>query len=579
MISASLIVTIWFGLATGRSFWSSTPAGYGSQLADDYVLKTAYPLGNGRLGAMPFGPPSSEKLLLNVDSLWSEGPFEIANYSGGNPPDYAPKYPALSDIRVNIFKAGTGDVDGLLGSNSYLGPYHVLGNLTMAFDGFSNYSDYKRVLDLTTGTHRTEFTSDSSSRRAYVDVTTYCSYPDQICIWSVWSNVTIPRFSVGFENHLVSNGLTEVECGEDNHVRLIGLTQKGPPEGMKSEAVARLSKDSTATLPTSGAWMAQHVWDYFDYTQDLSWLKEVGYPLLKGGGEFWLPQLQEDRFSRDGSLVVNPCNSPEHGPTTFGCAHDQQEFHQVFDNILSSSVLVGDEDSYFLKSVAYALLRLDRGLHFTEWGGVKEWKIPDSYGYDVKNTHRHLSHLTGWYRYPGYSVSSYQGDYSTNTTIQAALEETLIARGNGTSEEADPGWGKVWRSAPWARLNNTDQAYIHLKYAVETNTAVNGLSMHDKKQPPFQIDANQGYGGAVPSMLSVDLPLPHDAGDDTVRTVVLGPAIPKAWAEGSVDGLRVRGGGLVHFEWDDEGIVARATLEGSRTKVRLVNKNGHALVD
>lgn len=50
MISARLVGTIWFGLATGRSFWSSTPAGYGSQIADDYVLKTAYPLGNGRLG-------------------------------------------------------------------------------------------------------------------------------------------------------------------------------------------------------------------------------------------------------------------------------------------------------------------------------------------------------------------------------------------------------------------------------------------------------------------------------------------------------------------------------------------------
>lgn len=151
----------------------------------------------------------------------------------------------------------------------------------------------------------------------------------------------------------------------------------------------------------------QHIWDHFDYTQDLNWLKKIGYPLLRGVGEFWLSQLQEDRFSRDGSLVVNPCNSPEHGPTTFGCAHDQQELHQVFDNILSSSVLAGEEDIHFLKSVAYALSRLDKGLHFTEWGGVKEWKIPDSYGYDVKNTHRHLSHLTGWY--PGYSVSSYLG--------------------------------------------------------------------------------------------------------------------------------------------------------------------------
>jgi hypothetical protein len=75
-----------------------------------------------------------------------------------------------------------------------------------------------------------------------------------------------------------------------------------------------------------------------------------------------------------------------------------------------------------------------------------------------------------------------------------------------------------------------------------------------------------------------NLPLPHDAGDDTVRTIVLGPSITKAWAGGSVDGLRVCAGGVVHFEWDDEGIVTRATFEGSKTEVRLVNKDGRALV-
>lgn len=321
--------------------------------------------------------------------------------------------------------------------------------------------------------------------------------------------------------------------------------------------------------PAAGAWMMQHVWDFFDYTQDTIWLKEVGYPMLKGVGEFWLSHLQEDEFSGDGSLVAIPCNSPEHGPTTFGCAHDQQEVSEVFDNILSAAAIVGDADSRFLSAVSAALSRIDKGLHITEWGGIKEWKIPDSYGYDVENTHRHLSHLTGWY--PGAAISSYLGGYS-NSTIQAVVEKTLAVKGNGTSEEANPGWGKVWRSAAWARLNNTDLAYFHLKYSVEANAAPNGFSMYDGKQPPFQIDSNQGYGGAVLSMLSVDLPLPHDAVPDAVRTVVLGPAIPRAWAGGSVQGLRIRGGGVVDFEWDDMGIVNRASLEGSKTKIKLVNK-------
>lgn len=70
-----------------------------------------------------------------------------------------------------------------------------------------------------------------------------------------------------------------------------------------------------ANYPVANAWMAQHVWDHFDYTQNVSWYRQTGYPILKGAAQFWLSQLVEDRHSQDGTLVVNPCNSPEHGPT------------------------------------------------------------------------------------------------------------------------------------------------------------------------------------------------------------------------------------------------------------------------
>lgn len=188
----------------------------------------------------------------------------------------------------------------------------------------------------------------------------------------------------------------------------------------------------------------QHVWDRFDYSQDVDWLRRQGYPLLKGIAEFWVSQLQDDDFFKDGTLVVNPCNSPETGPTTFGCAHYQQLIHQVFDNVLSSAALAGEKDAAFLEKVASSLARLDTGIHFTTWGGIKEWKLPDSYGYDGKSTHRHLSHLVGWY--PGYSMSSYAGGYG-NATIQDAVRHTLVARGLGNAEDANAGWAKVWRAA------------------------------------------------------------------------------------------------------------------------------------
>lgn len=319
----------------------------------------------------------------------------------------------------------------------------------------------------------------------------------------------------------------------------------------------------------------QHVWDYFDYTQDTTWLGETGYPLIKGIAEFWISQLQDDDFTKDNSLVALPCNSPEHGPTTFGCAHWQQEIYQVFEAILTGASIIEDDDEAFIDTVKSTMNALDKGLHFTSWGGIKEWKIPDSFGYDTQNRHRHLSHLTGWY--PGYSISSFLGGYR-NATIQSAVETTLDARGNGTASDADAGWAKVWRSACWARLNNTEKAYSELRYALDRNFAANGFSMYTRTEAPFQIDANFGFGGAVLSMLVVDLPLPYDS-EDEVRTIVLGPAIPAAWGGGNVRGLRIRGGGTVYFEWDEEGLVTKASLENSRTKVVLVNKEGAVLAE
>jgi alpha-L-fucosidase 2 len=147
-------------------------------------------------------------------------------------------------------------------------------------------------------------------------------------------------------------------------------------------------------------------------------MKRKGYPMLKGVVEFWLSQLREDVRNGDGMLVVNPCNSPEHGPTTFGCVHYQQLIHKVFDAALSVSSLVNEGDTSFLADVSSSLKRLDKGFHIRYWGQIKEWKLPDSEGYDFMNdTHRHISELNGWC--PGYSLSSFMNGYSK--TLQSRM--------------------------------------------------------------------------------------------------------------------------------------------------------------
>lgn len=329
-----------------------------------------------------------------------------------------------------------------------------------------------------------------------------------------------------------------------------------------------------ADYPASAAWMMQHVYDHYSYCQNATWLEEQGYPLMKGVSQFWLSQLQPDAYFNDGTLVVNPCNSPEHGPTTFACTHYQQLLHQLFTTTLSSSLVISDTDKEFVANLISALKTLDKGLHIGSWGEVKEWKIPDSYGYDFENdTHRHLSNLIGWY--PGYSLSSFLSGYS-NSTIQSAVATTLYSRGPGNGPDANAGWEKVWRSACWARLNNTDESYFELRYAIDQNFAQNGLSMYSGLSEPFQIDANFGVVGAVLSFLVVDNPL--ESGSEEGRVVVLGPAIPPAWAPGEVKGLRLRGGGIVDFEWDENGVVTGAHATGRTNSIMIVNKEGKELL-
>ncbi|RFU28792.1 hypothetical protein B7463_g7548, partial [Scytalidium lignicola] len=323
--------------------------------------------------------------------------------------------------------------------------------------------------------------------------------------------------------------------------------------------------------PASGAWMMKHVWDRYDYGRDESWYKSVGYPLLKGVAEYWIHELVPDLYTNDGTLIAAPCNSPEHGWTTFGCTHYQQVIWEVFDHIITGWVASGDTNATFLETVKTTQEKMDKGIHIGGWGQIQEWKI----GWDQPtDDHRHLSMLAGWY--PGYSI----GTYGWNSTITDAVNASLTARGNGTSD-SNTGWEKVWRVACWAQLNNTDIAYLYLKYTIDVNFAENGFSVYTTccwpYQPagPFQIDANFGYAGAVLAMLVTDLPVP--AASNATYTVLLGPAIPSEWAGGSVKGLRLRGGGSVDFSWDDNGMVTSAILHSRSLAVKIVNMAGKVL--
>ncbi|KAI5826662.1 glycoside hydrolase family 95 protein [Schizophyllum commune Tattone D] len=331
-----------------------------------------------------------------------------------------------------------------------------------------------------------------------------------------------------------------------------------------------------ANYPEANAWMMIHVWDHFDYTNDVDWWKAQGYPLLKGTAQFHLQKLIEDQYFNDSSLIVAPCNSPEQQPVTFGCAHSQQLLWQLFNAAEKGYEAAGDDDVDFLDAIRTTRDTMDKGIHIGFWEQLQEWKVDMD---DPDDTHRHLSHLIGLY--PGYAIASYNGSLqSTSSNASYTREQVLDAartslthRGDGAGPDANAGWEKMWRAAAWAQLGDADNFYHQLTYAIATNFGPNLLSVYTPgvANSTFQIDANLGHPGAV---LNALIQVPDTATSDEPLVVTLLPAKPEQWSSGAITGARLRGGTTIDLTWSG-GKLENSTItvaENARARdVRVVS--------
>jgi alpha-L-fucosidase 2 len=141
-----------------------------------------------------------------------------------------------------------------------------------------------------------------------------------------------------------------------------------------------------------------------------------------------------------------------------------------------------------------------------------------------------------------------------------------------TRGDQSTGWATAWRLALWARLGDGERAHsILLGLLGPVRTYPNMFDSH----PPFQIDGNFGGAAGILEMLV------QSWGGE----VHLLPALPKAWRQGEVSGLRVRGGVEVDLAWAD-GRPSRLALKGAPhgrvtlrlgTRVRTVELDGKGL--
>ncbi|GAA1960353.1 glycosyl hydrolase family 95 catalytic domain-containing protein [Agromyces allii] len=294
--------------------------------------------------------------------------------------------------------------------------------------------------------------------------------------------------------------------------------------------------------PDAAAWLAQHFWEHYLFTQDEEFLRERAYPMLKSVSEFWIDFLVEDA---DGTYVVTPSYSPEQGDFTVGASISQQIVTEVLTSTAAAADLVGEDDDTYLGELGDKLDHVYPGLAIGSWGQLKEWKVEQALD-NPGNQHRHVSHL--YALFPGSAVSP-----AETPELAAAARTSLEGRGDGGT-----GWSKAWKINFWARLLDGDRAHKLLGEQLKGSTLDNLWDDH----PPFQIDGNFGATSGVAEML-----LQSQAG----RIDVL-PALPSAWPDGSYSGLKARGDVEVGAAWQD-GSVREITLTPSRDgEVRVANQ-------
>ncbi|OLP46181.1 glycosyl hydrolase family 95 catalytic domain-containing protein [Rhizobium oryziradicis] len=315
-----------------------------------------------------------------------------------------------------------------------------------------------------------------------------------------------------------------------------------------------------------GAWLCQHFWQHYLYGADEQFLRDTAWPVLRSAAEFYLDWVIA---LPDGSLTTAPSTSPENSyfladgrrhALSIGATMDIAILREFFSTIVQAAAVLGLSQDPVTVAAAAALPRLP-AYGIAKDGQLLEWRedLPQA-----EHPHRHVSHLYGVF--PGSEISP-----EKTPQLADAAARVLEERG-----DTGTGWSFAWKIALWARLGRADMAYRNIGHlfnsvdpAIELQADMGGGLYPNLLTacPPFNIDANFGYTGAVVEMLV------QSQSDE----IVLLPALPPAWKAGEIRGLRCRGQIEIDMQWHN-GVLEELRIRSEIGQTRQFRLQGELLL-
>jgi alpha-L-fucosidase 2 len=303
--------------------------------------------------------------------------------------------------------------------------------------------------------------------------------------------------------------------------------------------------------PVGGSWLCRHIWEHYLYTGDVEFLRDY-YPIMKGSSQFLMDIM--DYEPKHNWLVIPFSMSPEQGYfvkegakevfLSSGTTMNSGMVRDLFPHVIEAGKILNIDQEFGAK-LAEALGKIPP-YQIGKDGLLQVW-IED---WIRGNEGHNMSANFGFF--PGNSIT-----LRGNPDIADAIRKWLEPRRVGS------GWTSAWDICDWARLENGVKTDTVIKQFFLTRMGRGGIGNNFHNTGSNQSDANFGYTAGVAECL-----LQSHAGE-----ISLLPALPVSWKDGSVSGLKARGGFEVNIEWKD-GKLTKAEIKSLLGNSCVVRANG-----